>query len=155
MENPVDQVPPTLTATEQVTEAAKPTWTSDALLAFAEEMSNHGAHIPAYGEVEKLWKDVLEAMKNRGYYFSNFRTLQCRFNRLLEEYKKLASERAKVSGVDDVEEDLLQMLLEDISDEIQDHRAEKEQQKKRTRRIRRLHLLPVGNNFMIRLLPRS
>jgi hypothetical protein len=72
MENPVDQVPPTSTAKEQVAEAAKPTWTSDALLALAEETSNNGAHIPAYGEVEKRWKDVIEAMKNRGYNFSNF-----------------------------------------------------------------------------------
>ena len=64
MENPVDQVPPTPTAKEQVAEVAKPTRTSDALLALAEETSNHGAHIPAYGEVKKRWKDVLEAMKN-------------------------------------------------------------------------------------------
>ncbi len=102
MENPVDQVPPTPTAKEQVAEVAKPTWTSDALLALAEEMSNHGAHILAYGEVEKRWKDVLEAMQNRGYHYSYFRTLQRRFDRLLEEYKKSASERAKVSGVEDV-----------------------------------------------------
>jgi hypothetical protein len=127
MENPVDQVPPTPTAKEQVAEVAKPTWTSDALLAIAEETSNHGAHTPAYGEVEKRWKDVLEAMKNRGYHFSNFWALQRHFDRLLEEYKKSASERAKVSGVEDVEEDPLQMLLEDISDEIQDHQAEKAQ----------------------------
>ena len=75
MENPVEQVPPTLMAKEQGAEVAKPTWTPEALLALAEETSYHGAHIPAYGEVEKQWKDVLEAMKNCGYIFSNFRTL--------------------------------------------------------------------------------
>ena len=83
MENPVDQVPPTPTAKEQGAEVAKPTWTSEAVLALVEETSNHGAHIPAYGEVEKRWKDVLEAMKNRGYNFSNFRTLQRRFDSYL------------------------------------------------------------------------
>jgi hypothetical protein len=30
-------------------------------MALAEETSNHGAHIPEYGAVEKWWKDVLEA----------------------------------------------------------------------------------------------
>jgi hypothetical protein len=75
MENPVDQVPPTPMAKEQVAEAAKPTWTSDALLALAEETSNHGAHIPAYGEVEKWWKDVLEAMKR--IVVTIFRTYEC------------------------------------------------------------------------------
>jgi hypothetical protein len=69
MENPVDQVPPTLTVKAQVAEVAKPTWTSDALLDLAEEMSNNGTDIPAYGEVEKQWKDVLEALKNHGYRF--------------------------------------------------------------------------------------
>ncbi len=83
MENPVDQMQPTPTAKEQVAEVAKPTWTSDALLALAEETSNHVAHIPEYGEVEKRWKDVLEAMKNRGYNFSNFRTLQRSFDSYL------------------------------------------------------------------------
>jgi hypothetical protein len=80
-ENPVDQVPPTSTAKEQVptsmakeqgAEVAKPTWTPEALLALAEEIGNHGAHITAYREVEKQWKDVLEAMKNHGYIFLNF-----------------------------------------------------------------------------------
>jgi hypothetical protein len=72
IENPVDQVPPTLTAKEQVTEAAKPTRTSDALLALAEEMSDHGAYLPVYRGVKKRWKDVLEVMKNHRCHFSNF-----------------------------------------------------------------------------------
>jgi hypothetical protein len=97
---------------------------------------------------------VLEAMKNRGYNFSNFRTLQRRFDRLLEEHKKSACERATVSGVEDVEEDPLQMLLEDIANEIQDHQAEKAQKKKLRRKARRLHLLLVENNFVIVLLSR-
>ncbi len=98
-------VPPTPAEKGQDVESVKPTWATEALLALAEETSIHGAHIPAYGEVEKWWKEVPEAMKNRGYNFSNFRTLQRRFDRLLEEYKKTANERANISGVEDDEED--------------------------------------------------
>jgi hypothetical protein len=46
------------------------------------------------------------------------------------------------------------MVLEDISDEVKIIR-QKRHRKKWTRRTRRLHLLPVGNIFVIRLLPKS
>jgi len=102
----------------------------ESLLALAEEMQNHGAHIPAYGEVEKRWKEVVEAMKNCGYSFTNFCTLQHRFERLLEKFRKKRNERAGVSGVEDNDDDdPLQMLLEDMNDEVQDYQAEKVQKK--------------------------
>jgi hypothetical protein len=75
MQSNVQQIPATPGEKVQGIKAAKPRWTSESLLALAEETNNHGAPIPAYGEVEKHWKEVVEAMKNRGYSFSNFRTL--------------------------------------------------------------------------------
>ncbi len=59
MEKPVDKVLQTTRVKEQGAEVVKPPWSSEALLALAEEMSNYGAHIPVYGEVEKKWKDML------------------------------------------------------------------------------------------------
>jgi len=130
MQSNVQQIPATPGKKVQDIKAAKPRWTSESLLALAEETNNHGAHIPAYGEVEKRWKEVVEAMKSRGYSFSNFRTLQHRFERLLEEFRKKRSERATVSGVeDDDDDDPLQLLLEDMNDEVQDYQAEKVQKK--------------------------
>jgi hypothetical protein len=130
MSNTVHNVPPTPADKGQDSELqAKPTWTSEALLALAEETSNHGAHIPEYGAVEKRWKEVLEAMQNRGFNFSNFRTLQRRFDRLMEEFKKGSRAKATTSGVEDDEENPLDILLEDMADEIQDHQAEKEKKK--------------------------
>jgi hypothetical protein len=62
MSNTVHSVPPIPAEKGQDGDLqAKPTWTAEALMALAEETSNHGAHIPEYGAVEKWWKDVLEA----------------------------------------------------------------------------------------------
>jgi hypothetical protein len=73
---------------------------------------------------------VVEAMKNRGYSFTNFRTLQHCFERLLEEFQKKHSERAGVSGIEDEDDyDPLQMLLEDMNNGVQDYQAEKVQKK--------------------------
>jgi hypothetical protein len=94
-------------------------------MALAEETSNHGAHIPEYGAVEKRWKDVLEAMRNRGFNFANFRTLQRRFDRLMVDFKKESRAKANTSGVEEDEENPLDLLLEDMITEIQDHQAEK------------------------------
>jgi hypothetical protein len=57
MSNTVHSVPPTPAEKGQDGDLqAKPTWTSEALMALAEETSNHGAHIPEYVAVEKQWK---------------------------------------------------------------------------------------------------
>ena len=156
MQSNVQQIPATPGEKVQDIKAAKPRWTSESLLALAEETNNHGAHIPAYGEVEKRWKEVVEAMKNRGYSFSNFRTLQHRFERLLEEFRKKRSERATVSGVEDDDDDPLQLLLEDMNDEVQDYQAEKVQ-KKNENRNKEAAFVAGGkqHNFVIRLQYRS
>jgi hypothetical protein len=98
-------------------------------MALAEETSNHGAHIPEYGAVEKWWKDVLEAMQNHGFNFANFQTLQHRFDRLMDDFKKESHAKANTSGVEDNEENPLDLLLEDMTTEIQERRAEKAQKK--------------------------
>ena len=64
MQTNVEQIPATPGKKGQDTKATKPRWTLESLLALAEKTSNHGAHIPAYGEVEKHWKEVVEAIKN-------------------------------------------------------------------------------------------
>jgi hypothetical protein len=130
MSNTVHSVPPTPAEKGQDGGVqAKPPWTTEALIALAEETSNHGAHIPEYGAVEKQWKDVLEAMRNRGFNFANFRTLQHRFNRLKDDFKKESHAKANTSGVEDNEENLFDLLLEDMTTEIQDHQAENAQKK--------------------------
>jgi hypothetical protein len=98
-------------------------------MALAEETSNHGAHIPEYGAVEKRWKDVLEAMRNHGFNFANFQTLQRRFDRLMDEFKKESCAKANTSGVEEDEKNPLDLLLEDMTTEVQDHQAEKAQKK--------------------------
>jgi hypothetical protein len=109
----VHSVPPTLAEKGQDGDVqAKPTWTTEALMALAEETSNHGAHIPEYGAVEKRWKDVLEAMRNHGFNFANFRTLQRRFDRLMDDFKKESRAKANTSGVEEDEENPLDLLLE-------------------------------------------
>ena len=154
MQSNVQQIPATPGEKVQDIKAAKPRWTSESLLALAEETNNHGAHIPAYGEVEKHWKEVVEAMKNCGYSFSIFCTLQHCFERLLEEFRRKRSKRATVSGIED--NDPLQLLLEDMNDEVQDYQAEKVQ-KKNQGRNKEAALVAGGkqHNFVIRLQYRS
>jgi hypothetical protein len=45
MQTNVEQIPATPGKKGQDTKATKPRWTSESLLALAEETSNHGAHI--------------------------------------------------------------------------------------------------------------
>jgi hypothetical protein len=80
--------------------------------ALAEETSNHGAQIPEYRARGKRYKEVLKAMQNCGFNFRNFQTLQCRFDRLMEDIKK--GSRAKISGVEGDEVNPLDLLLEDM-----------------------------------------
>ena len=51
-------------------------------------------------------------MQNCGFNFRNFQTLQCRFDRLMEDIKK--GSRAKISGVEGDEVNPLDLLLEDM-----------------------------------------
>ena len=47
----------------------------------------------------------------------------------MDDFKKGSHAKANVSGVEDDEENPLDLLLEDMADEIQDHQAEKAQKK--------------------------
>ena len=118
------------TPVEKTTQdAVKFCWSKDASTALLEEVINSGAHRPPYGQVERLWKEVQEAMAQRGYVFSQHRTLQRQYNKLLADFKKQSAKNISTSGVEDEEEDEMTSLLEDISQEVLDFEVEKEKKK--------------------------
>ncbi len=95
-------------------------------------------------------ENVLKAMRNCGFNFANFQTLQRCFNRLKEDFKKESCAKANISGVEDDEENPLDLLLKDMAKEIQDHLAEKAQ-KKNDEKNREAALVAGANNYVLRL----
>jgi hypothetical protein len=103
------------------------------------EVINSGTHRPPYGQVEKLWKEVQDAMAQRGYVFLQHHMLQRQYNKLVVDFKKQSAKNIFTSGVEDEEEDEMTSLLEDICQEVLDFEAEKEKEKP-TKKVLRQHL---------------
>jgi hypothetical protein len=131
---------PTTTTTTTATTIGTTTsssfkWTEEASIALAEEVGNCRAHVPPHGQTEKLWKDVQASLNARGFRIQSHRTVQRRFEKQFEDFKKTSSKRASTSGVEEYSDDdnPLVGLMEDLYQEVLDHQAEKERKKEEDR----------------------
>jgi hypothetical protein len=125
-ETSFESIVPATPVEKSSVDAVKFSWSKDASTALLEEVMNSGTHRPPYGQVEKLWKEVQDAMAQRGYVFLQHRTLQRQYNKMVVDFKKQSVKNISTSGVEDEEEDEMTSLLEDICQEVLDFEVEKE-----------------------------
>ena len=103
-------------------------WRSvDSDLALAEEVQKAEAHLASRGERGKRFKQVRQQMGLRGYNVQNYRTVQARFNQLIED---LEMKNVCGRGFEDDKEEELKSLLKDMKDQMETLENEKMKENK-------------------------